>query len=127
MNIVDSCGWLEFMGDGSNSAFFDSVLMNEKDLLVPGIVVFEVCKRLGVLGQLAAADAFLSVVERCQIAYLSPADLSLAAKASIALKLAMADAIIWQTAQTHQAQLYTQDADLAGKPGVVYQAKPAST
>ena len=83
MNVVDSCGWLEFMGDGANAAFFAPHLLNEKELLIPGIVIFEVCKRLSLLGQSAAADAFLSVAERCQIAHLNPADLSLAAKASI--------------------------------------------
>lgn len=123
MNVVDSCGWLEFMGDGSNGPFFEPALLNEKELLVPGVVIFEVCKRLAVLGQSAAADAFLSVVERCQIVHLSPADLASAAKAGISHKLALADAIIWQTAQTHKARLYTQDIDLKGLPGVVFKAK----
>ncbi len=125
MNVVASCGWLEFMADGSNRAFFEAVLLNEKELLIPGVVIFEVCKRLDVLGQSAAAEAFLSVAERCQIVHLSPADLSLAARAGTAHKLALADAIIWQTAQTHQAKLYTQDVDLKGLPGVVFKAKSA--
>ena len=109
MNVVDSCGWLEFMGDGSNGPFFEPALLTEKELLIPGVVIFEVCKRLAVLDQPAAADAFLSVVERCQIVHLSPADLANAARAGISHKLALADAIIWQTAQTHKARLYTQD------------------
>ena len=125
MNVVDSCGWLEFMADGDNCAFFEPALLNEKELIVPGVVVFEVCKRLGMLRQLAAAEAFLSVMARCQVAYLSPADLALAAKAGIDRKLALADAIIWQTAQAHQAKLYTQDVDLKGLPGVMFKAKPA--
>lgn len=125
MNVVDSCGWLEFMASGGNCDFFEPVLINEKELIIPGVVIFEVCKRLQVQGHAAAAEAFLQVAERCQIAYLSPAELARAAQASIDYKLALADAIIWQTAQTHQALLYTQDADLAGKPGVIYQAKVA--
>jgi len=39
--------------------------------------------------------------------------------------LAMADALIWQTAVTCGAQVYTQDADFKHLPHVVYQAKPA--
>jgi toxin FitB len=123
MNVVDSCGWLEFMGDGSNALFFEPALLNEKELLIPGVVIFEVCKRLAVLGQSAGVDAFLSVAERCQIIHLSPSDLASAAKAGISHKLALADAIIWQTAQTHKARLYTQDIDLKGLPGVVFKAK----
>ena len=40
-------------------------------------------------------------------------------------KLAMANAIIWQTARLHQAQLFTQDADLKDVPDVQYRAKIA--
>jgi predicted nucleic acid-binding protein len=126
MNVVDSCGWLEFMGEGANAAFFAPPLLKEDELIIPAVVIFEVCKRLNVLDQWAAADAFLSVAGRCRIAHLSPQELSLAAKAGIAHKLALADAIIWQTAQTHQAKLYTQDIDLKGLPGVLFKAKPAS-
>jgi predicted nucleic acid-binding protein len=39
-------------------------------------------------------------------------------------QLAMADAIIWQTAQAHNATLYTQDAALKDLPNVKFQAKP---
>ena len=39
-------------------------------------------------------------------------------------KLAMADAIIWQTAQANDASVYTQDADFEGLPGVVFHARP---
>jgi len=49
-----------------------------------------------------------------------------AAQASRRYALAMANVIIWQTAQAHQAKLYTQDADLRGLPDVVYQAKLAT-
>ena len=45
------------------------------------------------------------------------------ARAAATHKLAMADAIIWQTAQAHGAALYTQDIDLQGLPGVVYRPK----
>lgn len=124
MNVVDSCGWLEFMGDGANAGFFAPHLLNEKELVIPGIVIFEVCKRLGVLGQAAALDAFLAVATRCNVANLNPAELANAARAGIDHKLALADAIIWQTAQIHQAKLYTQDIDLKGLPGVMFKAKP---
>ena len=114
------------MADGSNRIFFEPALLNEKELIIPGVVIFEVCKRLGLLGQLSAAEAFLSVVERCQIAHLSPIDLARAASAGLDFKLAPADAIIWQTAQAHQAKLYTQDIDLKGLSGVVFKAKPVA-
>ncbi len=38
-------------------------------------------------------------------------------------KLALADAIIWQTVHIHHAALYTQDVDLKGLPHVKFKAK----
>jgi predicted nucleic acid-binding protein len=47
-----------------------------------------------------------------------------AASASKQYKLHMTDAIIWQTAQSHGATLYTQDAALKDLPNVKFKAKP---
>jgi predicted nucleic acid-binding protein len=50
-----------------------------------------------------------------------PFDSSLAAsasKVSLAASLPMADAIIYATAQAHQAELITSDAHFSGLPGV---------
>lgn len=58
-----------------------------------------------------------------QIVHLDSDGLRLAAIASLRYKFAMADAIIWQTAQMHGAQLFTQDADLKDAPGVQYRVK----
>lgn len=53
------------------------------------------------------------------------AGLRLAAMACVRYKLAMADAIIWQTAQEQQAELLTQDFGFKYVPGVQYRAKVA--
>lgn len=121
--VVDSCGWLEYIANGSNASFFESALQNEAQLLVPQIVVFEVCKRLLILQQDHAVDSVLQVMERCKVADLNTRQMLLAAQAAQKYKLTMADAIIWQTAQVHKAALYTQDADLKALPGVQYKAK----
>jgi toxin FitB len=126
MNVVDSCGWLEYMAGGENAGFFETALLSERTLIIPSIVVFEVYKRLTVLGHKQGAESFLSVVQRCVIAHLEPAQMASAAKASMLYKIAMADAIIWQTAQVYQASLFTQEADLQNLPGVRYQAKPVA-
>ncbi len=122
MNVVDSCGWLEYIADGSNTPFFEAAILDESHLLVPSIVVFEVVKRLLILNEREAAQSFLSVMQRCRVEHLAPTELAGAAETALKYKLAMADAIIWQTAQLHQAQLFTQDVDLKDLPGVRYQA-----
>ncbi len=39
MNLVDSCGWLEYFADGSNAAFFAPAIENTDDLIVPTICI----------------------------------------------------------------------------------------
>ncbi len=126
MIVVDSCGWLSYFADDANASFFAEAIEDPKQVLVPGIVVFEVCRRLSHLygpdGE-ARGYAFMSLAQA------APADAALhrlAARAAAEHKLAMADAIIWQTAQTHGAALYTQDVDLQGLPGVVFRPKQPS-
>lgn len=123
MHVVDSCGWLEFIAGGRNAGFFEAILVDESALLVPPLVVFEVTRRLRVLGQVQALDPVLTVMERLTPATLTLRQMADAAHLAQTHRLALADAVIWHTAQVHGAALYTQDVDLEGLPGVIYQSK----
>lgn len=123
MNVVDSCGWLEYIADGPNAAFFEPALIDLAQLIVPSITIYEVCKRVLLQSGQAFAERAVNAMSRGRIVHLDANDLQLAAIASVRYKLAMADAIIWQTAQVHQAQLFTQDADLIALPGVRYRPR----
>lgn len=127
MNVVDSCGWLEYIADGPNASFFEPALTDLPKLIVPAITIYEVCRRVLVQSGQSFADRAVNAMCRGQVVHLDADNLRLAAIASVRYKLAMADAIIWQTAQLHQAQLFTQDVDLMDVPGVVYLAKQLST
>lgn len=124
MNVVDSCGWLEYMANGANADFFAPALSDDSTLLVPTITLFEVTRVL--LRQRSAADAetALRFMVRGKVVDLDAAGLLRAAQASVSHQLAMADALIWQTASDHGALLWTQDSDLAALPGVRFQARP---
>ena len=124
MNVVDSCGWLEYFAGGPNASFFSPVIEDTGTLLLPKICVFEVYKRLYMQVGQAGADHGLVFLRKAQVVDLTVDELASAAIASRERRSAMADAIIWQTAQLHQAGLYTQDADLKELPGVIYRAKP---
>ena len=124
MNVVDSCGWLEYFGGGANADFFAPAIENTQQLIVPHIVVYEVCKRLRHLYGDDAEARGAAFLEKGREFGGNLMFMRQAAHASKVYQLAMADAIIWQTAQTHQAKLYTQDVDLKGLPGVVFKAKP---
>ena len=124
MNIVDSCGWLAYFLDDPGADFFAPAIEDTAQLLVPGLVVYEVSKRLAQLHGPTWVDKALGYFKQGRLVHLEMTAYAQAALAAQTYKLHMADAIIWQTAQTHGAALYTQVAALAQLPGVRYQAKP---
>ena len=123
MNIVDSCGWLEYIADGPNAAFFEPALTDLPRLVVPVITIYEVYKRVLVQRGQVFADRAAAAMGRGRVVDLDAPGMRLAAVASLRYKLAMADAIIWQTAQVHGALLLTQDVDLKDVPSVQYRVK----
>ncbi|MFN3716733.1 MAG: type II toxin-antitoxin system VapC family toxin [Thiobacillus sp.] len=124
MNVVDSCGWLEYFADGSNAGFFAPVLEDTETLVVPSLSVFEVCKRVALQRGEHAARQAADFMARGEIVGLD-ADTALAAALySARHQLPMAGSIILVTARNYQATLWTQDADLKGHKGVKYKARP---
>lgn len=121
--LVDSCGWLEYVAGGANAAFFEAALLDTPRLIVPAICLYEVSKRMQVTQGQSAAREVLEMMQRGRVVQLNGENLFAAAQASVAHGLAMADAIIWQTAHLLGATLYTQDAGLQAMPGVSFRLK----
>jgi predicted nucleic acid-binding protein len=120
--IVDSSGWVEYMGSGPKADSFARYLNFPEYLLLPSVIVFEVYKKVSREQGKNLADTFLSLAfgfgDR-----LIALDLELsilAARTSLDTHLPMADAIIYTTAQYYKAQLVTSDAHFANLPGVVF-------
>ena len=55
MNVVDSSAWLEYFGDGPNAGEFADAIAETEHLIVPGITLFEVFKRIRLQRDLDAA------------------------------------------------------------------------
>lgn len=123
MNVVDSCGWLEYFADGTNADFFAPVIEDTGSLIVPVICLFEVFKRI--IQQRNESDALraIAVMKQAKVATLDDSLAIAAAKLSFDLKLPMADSLIMATAQQHNAVLWTQDDDFASIPCVRYVRK----
>jgi predicted nucleic acid-binding protein len=119
--VVDSSGWIEYLGEGPNADRFALYLQSQtSQLLLPSLVVYEVHKKIYKEKGLSAANQFVSqafsFAER-----LIPLTLELSISASVIsadAHLAMADAVIYATAEHHRAQLITSDAHFANLPGV---------
>ncbi|MDH5511060.1 MAG: type II toxin-antitoxin system VapC family toxin [Nitrospinota bacterium] len=118
MNLVDSCGWLEYFANGPNAGVYAKPIEKNDQLLVPVICVYEVFKR--VMQQRGEDQAILATARMKQghVVDLDSSTAMRAAKLSAELKIPMADSIILATAETYQATIWTSDSDLKGIEGV---------
>jgi len=120
MNVVDSCGWLEYLADGSNAAFFASPIKDTENLIVSSLCLYEVFKAMKVQrGQQAALQA-VGLLYTGQMLALNDELALQAAQVSLEHKLPMADSVIFASALAHDATLWTQDEHFKGLPGVKY-------
>ena len=125
MIVVDSCGWLEYFGNGPNAARFASAIEALDELLVPSVVLHEVFKHLLRRTGEPAALKGVSWMRQGRVLACEESTALQAAKLAIQYRLATADSLILATAQAHGAELWTQDADFETVPGVRYFPKLA--
>jgi len=123
VNLVDSSGWLEYLGDGPRAAAFSAPLEDTELLLVPTICIAEVCKVLQRDNGKEAAMETMAAMLRGKVVDLD-ADLAFrAADIGIEHRLPTADSIILATAWRHEALLWTTDAHFKSLRGVRYFSK----
>jgi toxin FitB len=119
LTLVDSSGWVAYLGGGPQAEDFGTYLERQDLLVVPTIVIHEVVRKLLVTSSSAIVQKFLSHAFRGRVVELD-ADLAIAAaQISARQKLAMADAIIYATAESVSARIVTSDTDLRDLPGVI--------
>ena len=120
MNLVDTSGWIEYFFGGRNAGYFSPPIEAINDLIVPVICLYEVFKKINVVGNQAQAVAAVAQMKQGRVIDLTE-DIALsAALTSLRRKLPMADSLIFATAQAHGAVLWTQDDHFEGLPGVNY-------
>jgi toxin FitB len=118
MNLVDSCGWLEYFAGEEKGAVYAVPIEDLEHLLVPTICILEVFKTIARQrgegsGLRAAAAMQMGLVTdlNCVIALE-------AARLGLRDKLPAADSIIVATARLTGATIWTQDAHFRSLPGV---------
>jgi toxin FitB len=123
VNLVDSSAWLEYFADGPNAAFFAHAIQNQRELIVPTVVIFEVYKRIRQQRDDRSALAAIAILYHGKVVDLTAALAVRAAQMSRSEKLPMADSIILATARSEEAIIWTQDGDFQSLVGVKYRAK----
>jgi len=115
--LVDSSGWVEYMGGGPKEGEFGRFIDSGSATLLPTIVIYEVYKKLWGTDRKTVVERFVSHALRQLIVPLDERLAMAAAQVSVEHKLHMADAIIYATARSFSAKLITSDQAFRGLPG----------
>jgi predicted nucleic acid-binding protein len=115
--LVDSSGWIEFLGEGPLADRYAPYFEREERLIIPAIILYEVYKKLLSVQIPNAADKFLSATQQGRFVSIDERLALSAARVSLDRRLAMADAMIYATALALGALLVTSDAHFGGLPG----------
>ena len=119
MNIVDSCGWLEYFADSKYADPYEKIILNSEMLLVPTICIAEVFKKiLKEKDEIHALKAIAAMKQGREIELTSEIAIS-AAKISKTQNIPLVDSIIYATAIKFNARLFTQDNDFRKLDNVV--------
>jgi toxin FitB len=120
---LDSSCWLEYFMDSERAVLYTSAVSKTERLIVPLITVHEVYKKLRrELSDTIAREA-VGLMRQGQ---LIEADLTITLAAAAHTELAMADSLIYATAQQHHARVWTQDAHFEKLPGVKFFPKTSA-
>jgi predicted nucleic acid-binding protein len=120
MNVVDSSGWIEYFAGAPNAPLFPPAILDCVGLLVPTIVLYEVCKWMTRECGPEPAGRAVNAMRQGRIVSLDAELALLAARLSRQYRLPTADSLVYATAHFHGATLWTQDDDFEGISGVRY-------
>lgn len=120
MNLVDTSGWLEYFFDEANAEYFSSPIENVDELIVPVICLYEVFKKVNMVADESRALQAVAQMKQGRIIDITEDVALSAALISLKHKLPMADSLIYATARSQDAILWTQDDHFRILPGVNY-------
>ena len=123
MLVIDTSAWIEWFAASPAGQTVASHLPDRPSRLVPTIVQLELAKWLARERYEHAANEVIALTHLCNIVPLSTKIAIAAAKACHTHNLATADAVIFATARTYDADLLTCDRDFEDLPGVIYVPK----
>jgi predicted nucleic acid-binding protein len=117
VTLVDSSGWIEYFTNGPLADEFAPYLENLPEVVTPTIVIFEVFRVIRRQRSEEEAIKAVAQMQKTSVVDLDQFIALTAADVSIEHGLAMADAIIFATAQVQDIQLVTADSDFEALSG----------
>lgn len=116
---LDSSCWIEYLRDTPRAELFTSAAENPDQLIVPIVTIYEVTKKLH--REISPKIAAYAEALMCRGRVI---DFNLAiCRTARGSTLPLADSLIYATAQSHGAVLWTQNQHFEGLDGVNYFSK----
>lgn len=120
MNLVDSCGWLEYLADGPNADFYAGPLTDTGNLVVPSICIAEVFRKVLSLRSEVSAFEAAALMMQGHIVELDSSIAIMSARLGSEYRIPLADSIILATSRSWNAIIWTQDTHFKSIAGVRY-------
>lgn len=118
--VIDTCAWIEWISDGKLASKFADFFQDYSQIIVPTLIQFELYRWVEREKNEEAALSVIGVTEQAKVIELSTRIALSAAELAKQHSLAMADAIIYATALTHDSILVTSDKHFKGLESVNY-------
>ncbi|MEW6173011.1 MAG: type II toxin-antitoxin system VapC family toxin [Bacillota bacterium] len=118
--MIDSCGWLEFLADGSLAEEYALYFAEPDEIVTPAIVVYEVSKKVW---REQGKEKALTIAAQMHQTKIVPFDASLAlCAAGVSLRhgLPMADAVVYATGVQYHCKIVTSDEHFKELPEVIF-------
>jgi predicted nucleic acid-binding protein len=123
LRVIDTSIWIEWLVGSALASKLGKQFSDKSRCIVPTIVQLELSKWLVREAGEEQADQVIAYTQKCVVVSLDTTIALLAADLHREHKLAIADAIVYATAQNQQAELLTCNAHFEGLPGVVFFSK----
>lgn len=120
MIVVDSCGWIEFLANGSLAEQYAPYFAKPDEIVTPSVVVYEVTKKIWREQNKEKAVLIAAQMQQTRIVPFDHHLAVAAADASLRWDLPMADAIVYATGIKYGCTVVTGDRHFNGLPGVVF-------
>ena len=120
MNLVDSCGWIEFFIDGPLAGKYSVYIKDRHNLATSPVVIYEVYKLLKRERCEEEALEAIAHISSGKLLEITQETVLIAADASLEYGIPMADAIVYASGIISKSRIITGDKHFKNLPNVVY-------
>jgi len=117
--VLDSSGWVELLAGSDRASLFEPALRVDR-LVVPSIVRYEVGRYTLLHHGMSGRELALTALSKFDQLPVGELIADAASDLAHTHKLAMADALVYASAQLADAELWTQDKHFEHLPGVKF-------